>query len=149
MSTIRPKLQSWLHVRVRVVDTNTDKTGVIQLDVLRTTKPIGLAVLDRLRRARVPLGPVALTTRRQTVEFVVPEGTAGSWPAPPETTCVRACATRWPLSGRGFPGGGRRWLVPPSSSAPSHTDADALCEAVAAALAHRGLAWLTETKAAA
>jgi hypothetical protein len=102
-------------------------------DVLRMTRPLGLAVLDRLRRARVPLGPVADTVPRATVEFVVPAGASGSWPVlPPWTTCVSACRTRWPVPGRTGRVAGRRWLVAPWACAAPYTDPDILCEAVGA-----------------
>jgi hypothetical protein len=103
-------------------------------EVLRTTRALGLGVVARLRWARVRLGPVVDTAARHAVEFVVPPGTARSWLALPGTTCVSACCTRWPGSV-----GGRRWLVAPSVSAEPYTDADALCEAVAAELLRRAV----------
>lgn len=103
-------------------------------NVLRTTKPLGLAVLDRLRQSRVLLGPVAETIPRQAVEFVVPAG-ARPWPKlPPWTTFVPACRTRWPASGPAGSVPGRRWLVAPWACSAQATDPGALYEAVAAEL---------------
>lgn len=105
------------------------------VSVLRTTKPLGLAVIARLRLARVPLGPVAETIPRQAVEFVVPAGVAWSWPRlSPWTTCVPACRTRWPASCPAQSVPGRRWLVAPWACSAPATDPGALYEAVAAEL---------------
>ncbi|GAA2127992.1 hypothetical protein GCM10009802_34990 [Streptomyces synnematoformans] len=105
-------------------------------DALRTTSGLGLDVLDRLRRACVPLGLVAVISARQAVEFVVSAGTAGPWPALPGTTCVPACRTRWPAPGSVT---GRRWLVAPGACSVRWTDPDALCVAVGAALLRRAV----------
>ncbi len=112
-------------------------------EVVRVTSALGYDVLRRLRSMGAELGPVLDTPARAAVEFIVETGTAASWPP---LTGTRAAATgviRCPPPHMTVPAavrstGGRRWIVPPLYlHAADTTDANALCEAVAAALMHR------------
>lgn len=116
-------------------------------DVLRVTSTIGFGALDRLMSAAVLLGPILEVREIGVLEFVVPAGTATSWPALYGTTCVDHGNLRCPAPrvtiGAGRAQSGRSWLVPPVrvemplTPAPQPwTDDDLLCEAVAAATAH-------------
>ncbi|GGX36693.1 hypothetical protein [Streptomyces chryseus] len=115
-------------------------------DVVRVTTRLGFDAVDRVRRAGVELGPVLDTPARGAVEFIVPPGTATTWPQMLGTRAVSTGILRCPpphitlASGRGSTGG-RRWIMPPLY-APATTDADALCEAVAGALFARATATL-------
>ncbi|WP_326655684.1 hypothetical protein [Streptomyces sp. NBC_01750] len=115
-------------------------------DVVRVTTRLGYEVLSRVRSISAEIGPVLDTPARSSLEFIVAPGTAASWP---QMIGTRAAATgymRCPpphvtvASGLRSTGA-RRWIVPPLY-APATTDADALCEAVAAALLTRATAVL-------
>lgn len=107
-------------------------------DVVRVTTRLGHDVLRQLDRIGAEIGPVLATPARGALEFWTPTGTAANWPqligtratsrgyvlCPPphmnRTTGLRST-------------GARQWIIPPLY-APATTDADALCEAVAASL---------------
>lgn len=114
-------------------------------DVVRVTTRLGVDAIARVRRIGGQVGPVVEMPVRSTVEFIVPPGTAATWP---EMTGTRATARgmlRCPpphvTQASGLRSIGGRWIVPPLY-VPATTDADALCEAVAAALLHRATAAL-------
>ncbi|WP_037859663.1 hypothetical protein [Streptomyces sp. NRRL F-5065] len=115
-------------------------------DVVRVTTRLGTDVLARVRGIGAELGPVLETPVRSAVEFVVTPGTAATWPDMIGTRAAARGMLRCPpphvtaTSGLRSTGA-RRWIVPPSY-VPATTDADALCEAVAAALVHRATAAL-------
>jgi hypothetical protein len=118
-------------------------------EVVRATRSVGTLALHRLRAAGAEPGVVLEVPLRGTVEFLVPTGLAGSWPPMLGTKCVRTGMMRWPAPGAALRTGrraacGRRWIVEPVASAILTTDGDALCEAVAAALAHLAGWWLDE-----
>ncbi|MER6603816.1 MULTISPECIES: hypothetical protein [Streptomyces] len=115
-------------------------------DVVRVTTRLGFDVLGRVRSIGAELGPVLETPARGAVEFVVTPGTARTWPDLMGTRATSRGVLRCPpphvtvASGLRSTGA-RRWIVPPLY-APATTDADALCEAVAAALLDRASAAL-------
>ncbi|MGW0785905.1 hypothetical protein [Streptomyces sp. NPDC002913] len=116
-------------------------------DVVRLTTALGHDVLDRVRRIGSQVGPVLETPARGAVEYLVPRGTAATWPPMVGTRATGMGLLRCPSPGVTLSSGqrstGRRsWIVPPLD-VPSTTDADALCEAVAAALLHRAAAVLS------
>ncbi|UGY90281.1 hypothetical protein [Streptomyces gobiensis] len=104
----------------------------------------------RLRTSGEFLGPVLDVPLRARVEFIVPAGTARTWPQLLGTVCVGPGVIRCPvshvtwISGRGAVCG-RRWIVPPAADVPV-TDGDVLCEAVTAAIAHRARLWIDELR---
>lgn len=115
-------------------------------DVVRVTSQLGFDVLGRVRSCGAELGPVLETPARGAVEFVVAPGTAATWPdligTRAAATGVMRCPPPHVTVASGLRStGARRWIVPPQY-APATTDADALCEAVAAALLHRASAAL-------
>ncbi|GAB2924067.1 hypothetical protein GCM10022245_66050 [Streptomyces mayteni] len=110
-------------------------------EVVRLTRDLGEASLHRLRRAQEPVGLVLDVPLRGAVEFLVPCGTAASWPPIAGTVAVADGTMRWPAPRASAANGrraicGRRWLVAPAAVASVITDANALCEAVAGAIAH-------------
>ncbi|TDC21068.1 hypothetical protein E1265_19105 [Streptomyces sp. 8K308] len=114
-------------------------------EAVRLTRDLGEATLHRLRRAKEPVGLVLEVPLRGAVEFLVPRGTAASWPTIGGTVAVADGTMRWPAPGASAANGrraicGRRWLVAPAAVASVVTDADALCEAVAATIAHERFA---------
>ncbi|OII64296.1 hypothetical protein BJP40_00040 [Streptomyces sp. CC53] len=115
-------------------------------DIVRVTSRLGADVIARVRRHGAELGPVLETPARGAVEFVVPPGTAATWPDLMGTIAAARGVLRCPpphvTAASGLRStGARRWIVPPLY-APATTDANALCEAVAAALMHRATAAL-------
>lgn len=108
--------------------------------VLRVTRRTAVPTLHKLRAAGIALGPVLETAPRDALEWLVPTGTAHSWPALRGTVCTDRGSLRCPApevtAGHPSAAGGRRWIVPPLTGVPPVTDADALCEAVAAVLFH-------------
>lgn len=109
--------------------------------VVRVTRRVGVPTLQRLRTAGVGLGPVLETMPRETIEWLVPAGTARTWPPIPGTACTDTgnwlCPAPWVTACAGSSGvNGRRWIVSPTATVLTITDADALCEAVAAAVCH-------------
>ncbi|WP_330294072.1 hypothetical protein [Streptomyces sp. NBC_00576] len=119
------------------------RAGVVRIvgvDVLRISRLIDADVLTVLRERGIVRGPVLLNGRRRCVEVLVRPGTASSWPEMPWTRCVDAAVMLCPApsvtSASGLHVDGRVWITPPGY-APPVTDADALAEAVATALARR------------
>ncbi|MEU9984091.1 hypothetical protein [Streptomyces sp. NPDC050856] len=86
----------------------------VRFDVLRVVDRLGLPVLDQLANAAtVTLGPVLHCQPRQTVEFLVPAGTAAVWRPLPYTVCAgRGATLRCPIPGE--TSRGRTWLYPPA-----------------------------------
>lgn len=129
------------------VGTTVDVPVGRQWDVVRVTAPVGWPVLAELRAAGVELGPVLEAARGPVLEVPVILGTARSWPALPRTVCTGRGALRapapWACTGRCTGVGGRRWAVPPGPGTAPHTDADALCEAIAVQLARHSKAVAT------
>ncbi|GHJ24430.1 hypothetical protein [Streptomyces albus] len=122
---------AWRRGRAAAVPTGT------LWDVVRVTRTLADDAVRRLRARGLVLGPVLLVPRRACVEFVVPPGTAASWPALYGTTCVGLGGTIRCPSPAGTPAAcGRRWLSPPAGPVPT-TDATHLAEVAAAALVHR------------
>ncbi|NGO68270.1 hypothetical protein [Streptomyces boncukensis] len=115
-------------------------------DAVRVVRPVGLDAVLRLRGRGVAVGPVLDVPPRGALEFVVPAGTAESWPPLPGTTCVRSGRLPCPVPHTRSAEGqwvvrGRRWIVPLGSTA-AFTDPDELAETVTGAAAHRAFAWL-------
>ena len=130
-------------------------------DVLRVTTTLAFAAIERLQTADVPLGPVVEARPAAVIEFLLPPGTARSWPEDLlGTTCVARGTLRCPspfvMIGTGRSQSGRRWLAPPAPVevpyfrpvAPWTCD-DALCEAVAAAIVHSVRPYLPQQRKAA
>lgn len=122
-------------------------------DVLRVIRGTGASAFQRLQELGEPVGPVLEVPLRDTVEFLVPPGTAADWPPLPGTRCVERGFIRCPGPDRTRSSGrrascGRRWIVSPTESTIPTTDADALVEAVTAALAHRAEQWLHQIRPA-
>jgi hypothetical protein len=114
-------------------------------DVVRVVDQTGQAALARLAAGHVPVGPVLTVPARRTVEFLVSPGTWRSWPLGlTGVVCPGpGSASRLPAPDRTHAGAarcGRRWLSPPRPRQP-FTDADVLCEVLAAAVAHRTREW--------
>src|SRR6266550_4391802 len=57
-------------------------------DVIRVTAHIGWDALARMRFAGHDFGPVVMNRPRQTLEIVVPTGSAAAWPALDRSACV-------------------------------------------------------------
>ncbi|GAA3372096.1 hypothetical protein GCM10017744_102190 [Streptomyces antimycoticus] len=115
--------------------------------VLRVTGTTGRDALARLQERGEPLGPVLEVPLRFAVEFLVPRCAAASWPPLVGTRWVEHGIIRCPGPERTRSAGqraacGRRWIVPPGPAAAAATDADALCEAVAAAVVHQAERWI-------
>ncbi|MFD9850501.1 hypothetical protein [Streptomyces parvus] len=107
-------------------------------DVVRVTRTLGRAALARAQRDGTTIGPVLETPARDALEFPVPPGTAAAWPLLPDTRAASSgefrCPAPWiTAADRRRSRCGRVWLIPPTITV--LTDANALCEAVAAALA--------------
>ncbi|MFF4709609.1 hypothetical protein [Streptomyces sp. NPDC001297] len=96
-----------------------------------------------LRERGEEIGPFLLAIPRACVEVVVASGTAAVWPPLPSTVCVSGAVVRCPAptvhAASGLPPvSGRLWAIPPVPGHPENvTDADALAEAVGAALLRR------------
>ncbi|WP_331718287.1 hypothetical protein [Streptomyces sp. NBC_00134] len=123
----------------------TGRCGTVRItgaDVLRISSRVAVEALTVLESRQVPLGPILANRNRSAVEFIVPAGTAATWPALPHTRCVETAVMRCPApavtaaSRRRVQG--RTWICAPSPERPAATDADALCEAVTTAIAARG-----------
>ncbi|MEU9983607.1 hypothetical protein [Streptomyces sp. NPDC050856] len=86
----------------------------IHFDVLRVVDRLGLPVLDQLANSStVTLGPVLHCQPRQSLEFLVPAGTAEMWEPLHLTVCAgRGATLRCPVPG--VTSRGRTWLYPPS-----------------------------------
>ncbi|MEU9535825.1 hypothetical protein AB0D00_26395 [Streptomyces sp. NPDC048213] len=116
-------------------------------DSVRITTRLGHDVVRRLQSNGVDLGPVLEAPLRGALEFLVPLGTAASWPSLTATFPTQRGYTLCPpphmtaTSGLRSTGA-RRWIVPPL--APATTDGDLLCEAVAAVSATRAIAILAK-----
>ncbi|MFJ4004162.1 hypothetical protein ACIPWL_11980 [Streptomyces sp. NPDC090023] len=89
--------------------------GDVGPDLVTVSTRQGLEAVDILRREAVEgVGPVLHDDGRDTLGFLVPPGTAGSWDVP-GSTCVRT-------SGRGLrlapepPVQGSDWLLPPGEA---------------------------------
>ncbi|MGW4288426.1 hypothetical protein ACWEIK_15975 [Streptomyces sp. NPDC004673] len=89
--------------------------GDVAPDLVTVPTRQGLEAVDILRReAAEGVGPVLHDDGRDTLGFLVPPGTAGSWDVP-GSTCVRT-------SGRGLrlapepPVQGSDWLLPPGEA---------------------------------
>ncbi|MDT0320304.1 hypothetical protein [Streptomyces millisiae] len=86
-------------------------------DVVRVTRSVGLTILSRLPQHVRAVGPVLEVPARETVEFLVPRGTAATWPGVRGVFCVGAGgASRLPSPGMSVTEGrrarcGRRWLT--------------------------------------
>ncbi|GAB2872655.1 hypothetical protein [Streptomyces mayteni] len=89
-------------------------------DVLRVSRSVGLAVLARLPWHVGAIGPVLEVPARDAVEFLVPPGTAATWPSRPvlrDAICVGLGGTsRFPAPALTLADGrrarcGRRWLT--------------------------------------
>lgn len=111
-------------------------------EVVRVNRAYGLLALERLRHREVRLGLVLEVLPRATVEFLVPVGSARSWPPLLLAPCADAGTMSWPPPNAAPWTGlrsvcGRRWLAVPPVGRALTTDADALCEAIGSALAHR------------
>ncbi|WP_234347968.1 hypothetical protein [Streptomyces specialis] len=118
-------------------------------EVVRVSRPVATGAIERLRHDGVALGLALEVPSNGSVEFVVPCGTAQSWPPVPETGTVVDGLMRWPAAKVSVANGqrtmcGRQWLVSPVVADALTTDGDALCEAVVASLAHLAFAELPE-----
>lgn len=107
--------------------------------VLRVTRRIAVPTLHRLRATGIEPGPVLDAVPREAFEWLVPAGTARTWPSLRGTVCVDSGTLRCPspsitVAAGSLPVNGRRWVVPPALGVPPVTDADALCEALAGVL---------------
>ncbi|GAA0574491.1 hypothetical protein [Streptomyces mordarskii] len=120
--------------------------------VLRVTGTTGRDALTRLQARGEPLGPVLEVPMRFTIEFLVPRcAAAATWPPLLGTRWIEHGIIRCPGPERTRSAGrrsacGRRWIVPPVPAVIPVTDADALCEAVTAALVHQAERWISKVR---